>query len=53
MIFDNVKIPPVDADGLPMDAAQFTFLLESYLKEQQGVDCTTRVDGDNILVTIM
>ena len=53
MIFDNVKIPPVDADGLPMDAAQFTFLLESYLKEQQGVECTTRVDGDNILVTIM
>lgn len=53
MIFDNVKIPPVDADGLPMDAAQFTFLLESYLKEKQGVECTTRVDGDNILVTIM
>ncbi len=53
MIFDNVKIPPLDADGLPMDAAQFTFMLESYLKEEQQVDCTTRVDGDNILVTIM
>lgn len=53
MIFDNVKIPPTDADGLPMDAAQFTFQLESYLKEEQGVDCSTRVDGDNILVTIM
>lgn len=53
MIFDSVKLPPVDADGLPMDAAQFTFMLESYLKDEQGVDCTTRVDGDNILVTIM
>lgn len=53
MIFDSVKLPPVDADGQPMDAAQFTFMLESFLKDEQGVDCTTRVDGDNILVTIM
>lgn len=52
MIFDSVRIPPTDADGLPMDAAQFTFLLESYLKDE-GINCTTRVDGDNILVTIM
>ncbi len=52
MIFDYVTIPPKDTDGLRMDAAQFGFLLEQYLKESEGIDCSVRVDGNNILVTI-
>lgn len=52
MIFDYVTIPPKDQDGLRMDAAQFAFILEQYLKEEEGIDCSTRVDGNNILVTI-
>lgn len=52
MIFDYIMIPPRDQDGLLMDAAQFAFLLEVYLKEEIGVDCTSRVDGNNILFTI-
>lgn len=52
MIFDYVTIPPKDEDGLRMDAAQFAFILEQYLKETEGIECSTRVDGNNILVTI-
>lgn len=52
IIFDSVTMPPTDADGLAMDAAQFAFLLESYLKEEVGVDCSSRIDGNNILFTI-
>lgn len=52
IIFDYVTIPPKDVDGFHMDAAQFAFLLEQYLKETEGIDCTLRVDGNNILVTI-
>ena len=52
MIFDYVTIPPKDSDGLRMDAAQFAFILEQYLKEEEGVDCSMRVDGNNIMVTI-
>ena len=52
MIFDYVTIPPKDTDGLRMDAAQFGFLLEQYLKESEGIGCSVRVDGNNILVTI-
>lgn len=52
MIFDYVTIPPKDIDGLRMDAAQFGFILEQYLKEDEGLDCSLRVDGNNILVTI-
>lgn len=52
MIFDYVMIPPKDADGLRMDAAQFAFLIESYLKEEVDISCATRVDGNNIMVTI-
>ena len=52
MLFDSVTIPPTDEDGLPMDAAQFAFLLESYLKETIGVDCSSRVDGNMILFSI-
>lgn len=52
IIFDYVTIPPKDTDGLHMDAAQFAFIIEQYLKEDEGVDCSTRVDGNNILITI-
>lgn len=52
IIFDSVTMPPTDVDGLPMDAAQFAFLLESYLKEEIGIECTQRNDGNNILFTI-
>lgn len=53
IIFDSVTIPPTDVDGFPMDAAQFAFLLESYLKEEVGVSCDSpRIDGNNILFTI-
>ncbi len=52
MIFDYVTIPPKDQDGLRMDAAQYAFLLEQYLKETEGIDCSSRVDGNNILFTI-
>ena len=52
IIFDNVTIPPVDQDGLPMDAAQFAFLLECYLKEDNNVDCSCKVQGNIIIFTI-
>lgn len=52
IIFDNVTIPPVDQDGLPMDAAQFAFLLESYLKEDNNVNCSSRIQGNIIMFTI-
>lgn len=52
MLFDSVTMPPTDEDGLPMDAAQFAFLLESYLKETIGVDCSSRVDGNMVLFSI-
>lgn len=52
MIFDYVTIPPKDQDGLRMDAAEFGFQLEQYLKEEQYISCSVRIDGNNILVTI-
>lgn len=52
IIFDSVTMPPIDQDGLPMDAAQFSFLLESYLKEDNGVDCSVRIEGNSIMFTI-
>ena len=52
MIFDYVTIPPKDQDGLRMDAAEFSFQLEQYFKDEQAIPCTVRVDGNNILVTI-
>ena len=52
MIFDYVMMPPVDADGIKMDVAQYAFLIESYLREEMGVDCSSRVEGNSILFTI-
>lgn len=52
IIYDYVMMPPFDEDGIRMDAAQFAFLLESHLKEEMGVDCTSRIIGNKILFTI-
>lgn len=52
MVFDYVMIPPKDSDGLMMDAAQFAFLLQSYLAQEQGISCSSKVDGTTIYITI-
>ena len=52
MIFDYVTIPPKDADGLLMDAAQYAFLIESFLKEENGINCSSRIEGNTIFFTI-
>ncbi len=52
MVFDYVMIPPKDSDGLKMDAAQFAFLLHSYLSGSQGVKCSSKVDGSTVYITI-
>ena len=52
MSFDYIVIPPVDADGLKMDAAQFSFLLEEYLKETENIPCSARLEGNKIMITI-
>ena len=52
IIFDKITMPPTDADNFPMDAAQFAFLLESYLKETEGVDCSSLIEGNMIIFTI-
>ena len=52
MIFDYVTIPPKDTDGLLMDAAQYAFLLESFLKEENNINCSSRIEGNTIFFTI-
>lgn len=52
MRYDYVVIPPTDADGIPMDASQFAFLLEMYLSEEFGIRAISRIDGDLLLITI-
>lgn len=52
MIFDYVTIPPKDADGLLMDAAQYAFLIESFLKEENNINCSSRIEGNTIFFTI-
>lgn len=52
MIFDYVTIPPKDEDGLLMDAAQYAFLIESFLKEENGINCSSRIEGNTIFFTI-
>lgn len=52
MVFDNVQIPPKDADGLPIDAAQFGDNLSLYLNEELGVPCESRLDGNTVYITI-
>ena len=52
MTFDYIVIPPIDADGLRMDAAQFSFILEEYLKETENIPCSARLEGNKIMITI-
>ena len=52
IIFDYVMIPPVDSEGMTMDAAQFGFKFEEYLNDQIGVSCASRIDGNTIHITI-
>lgn len=52
MTFDYIVIPPIDTDGLRMDAAQFSFLLEEYLKETENIPCSARLEGNKIMITI-
>ncbi len=52
MIFDYIMIPVKDSDGIMMDAAQYAFLIQSYLIEEQNVSCSTKVDGNTIYLTI-
>ena len=53
LIFDYVTIPPKDSDGLLMDAAQFAFMIESFLKEDNGINCSSKIEGNTIFFTIM
>lgn len=53
MIFDYVQIPPRAADGMLMDAGEFKFQLEEYLKEEIGINCTSSYDGSTIVFSIL
>ena len=52
MVFDYVTMPPVDQDGLPMDAEQFAYLLQEFLNEK-GVSTRYVTEGNTILFTIL
>lgn len=52
IIFDSVTIPPTDADGLAMDAAQFAFLLQTSMQEETGLSFEPKIDGNNIIFII-
>ena len=52
MIFDDVKIPSKDVDGLPMDAAQFGDNLLYYLNMELKVPCEMKLDGRTIYITL-
>ncbi len=53
MIFDYITIPPRAADGMLMDAGEFKFQLEEYLKEEIGINCTSSYDGATIVFLIL
>lgn len=52
MIFDDVKIPSKDVDGLPMDAAQFGDNLLYYLNMDLKVPCEMKLDGRTIYIIL-
>ena len=52
MIFDDVKIPSKDVDGLPMDAAQFGDNLLYYLNMELKVPCEMKLDGRTIYIIL-
>lgn len=53
VIYDYVMIPPRAADGLMMDAFQFSMQIEAWLNDEVGVPCSSRIDGDTIYITIL
>jgi len=52
IIFDDIKIPSKDIDGLPMDAAQFGDNLLFYLIDEMGVPCEMKLDGKTIYIVL-
>lgn len=52
IVFDDVKIPAVDVDGLPMDAAQFGDNLLYYLNEEAKVACEMKLDGKSVYIIL-
>lgn len=52
MVFDDVKMPSKDADGYPMDVAQFGENLLFFLLEEMQVPCEMKLDGKTIYITI-
>ena len=53
IIYDYVMIPPKAADGLMMDAFQYSMMIEAWLNDEVGVPCSSRIDGDTIYITIL
>ena len=53
IIYDYVMIPPKAADGLMMDAFQYSMQIEAWLNDELGVPCSSRIDGDTIYITIL
>lgn len=53
IIYDYVMIPPKAADGLMMDAFQYSMQIEAWLNDEVGVPCSSRIDGDTIYITIL
>lgn len=52
MIFDDIKIPSLDVDGLPMDPAQFGDNLMFYLNSELKIPCEMKLDGRSIYITL-
>lgn len=52
MIFDDIKIPSKDSDGLSMDAAQFGDNLLYYMNTQLKVPCEMKLDGKTIYIIL-
>lgn len=52
MIFDDIKIPAKDSDGLPMDAAQFGDNLLYYMNTHLKVPCEMKLDGKTIYIIL-
>lgn len=52
MIFDDIKIPPKDVDGLPMDPAQFGDNLLHYITRTLKIPASMKLDGRTIYITV-
>lgn len=53
MIFDNVTIPSLDVDGLPMDVSTFGDNLLFWLNSTLKVPCKMSIDGQTVHITIL